>query len=256
MFCANPGKLPAADARELAGVPLPPGRMVIAQEGTGVPVAWISTDVLAAEHLDGLIQALAAAFPQTGLWPLRAEGLPAGTLGQPWARGEMDGPEVEIPGPLEVLTRFDSDEPPAGLDWDEPAVPAVTALAPATPGPDLPAQRLQSGEPGGLLLVPVGRPADVPAALGWWGGTNYDMTGADFSAVLRSWEDRFGAVLVSIGFATMSVQLGRQPVGREQVEALLREHYAFCPDNIDQGLPAETYRAGLTEWWFWNFWWD
>ncbi|MCV7068680.1 DUF4253 domain-containing protein, partial [Mycolicibacterium farcinogenes] len=112
------------------------------------------------------------------------------------------------------------------------------------------------GLDGRLLLVAVARPADVPAALGWWGGTNYCLSGADFSAVLRSWEDRFGAVLISIGFDTMTVQVGRRPVSAEQFDALLREHYAFCPDNINQGLPPEVFRDGPAEWDFWNFWWD
>ncbi|MGC7358384.1 DUF4253 domain-containing protein, partial [Mycobacteroides abscessus subsp. massiliense] len=75
------------------------------------------------------------------------------------------------------------------------------------PGPDVDLQALQVAEPGALLLVPVARPADVPAALGWWGGTNYCLTGTDFTAVLRSWEDRFGAVLISIGFDTMTVRV-------------------------------------------------
>jgi len=98
--------------------------------------------------------------------------------------------------------------------------------------------------------------SDVPAALGWWGGTNYALSGADFSAVLQSWEDRFGTVLVSIGFDTMTVQVGRRPESEQQLDALLREHYAFCPDNIDQGMKPDAFRLGLAEWGYWNFWWD
>lgn len=247
MFRAIPGQLPAADVRELAGIALPPGRIVVAREGTGMPVAWISTDLLPAAQLEELICALAAVFPQTGLWPLHAEGHPQGRLDQPWAFGEMDGPEAEIPDVLAVLAR-DTGE--------EPTVPAVTELASPQPGTDLDAGAIGVGVDGRLLLVPAARPADVPAALGWWGGTNYGLSGADFSAVLRSWEDRFGAVLISIGFDTMAVQVGRRPVSVEQLDALLREHYAFCPDNIDQGLPPEVFCDGLAKWKFWSFWWD
>ena len=82
------------------------------------------------------------------------------------------------------------------------------------------------------------------------------MSGADFSAVLRSWEDRFGTILVSIGFDTMTVQVGRRTESEEQIDALLREHYAFCPDNIDQRLRPEVLRLGLPERPYWNFWWD
>lgn len=238
MFRATPGQLPAADAAALEGISLPPGRIVVAQEGAGVAVAWISADLLPAAQLEGLIRALAAVFPQTGLWPLHADGYPEGRLDQPWVFGEMDGPEGQIPGALEVLARDDD---------EDRTVPPVTELVSPQPGPDLDARALGIGVDGRLLLVPVGRPADVPAALGWWGGTNYCLSGADLSAVLRSWEDRFGAVLISIGFDTMAVQVSRRPMSAEQLDGLLREHYAFCPDNIDQGLPPEVFRDGLAE---------
>lgn len=50
-----------------------------------------------------------------------------------------------------------------------------------------------------LALVPVDRPADIPAALGWF-GTFDDV--ADLCAVLRSWEER-GEYLVRLGRSTM-----------------------------------------------------
>jgi hypothetical protein len=247
MFRATPGKLPAGDSAVVAGIALPPGRLVASQESPGGTVAWISAEPLPVEQLNEQLQALAAAFPQTGLWPLRAEGSHGRGLAQPWFDGEMGGPETELPDALEVVSR---------KQFEEPTVPLATALAPGVPGPDLDLHALHVDEPGALLLVPVARPADVPAALGWWGGTNYDLSGADFTAVLRSWEDRFGAVLISIGFDTMTVRVGRRPVTDEQIDALLSEHYGFCPDNIDQGTPAETFRGGLAHWIYWNFWWD
>jgi len=253
MFRATAGPLPAADAGALAGIALPPGRIVTAQEGAGAPVAWVSTEQLSEDRLTELVRALAAVFPQTGLWPMQALGLEGG-LDRPWGDGEMDGPEEDIPEALAVLTRDEFDD--GDENAEDGAVPAVTALAPTQPGPDLRPDELDIRGAGGLLLVPVARPADVPAELGWWGGTNYCMSGADFSAVLRSWEDRFGTVLVSIGFDTMTVQVGRRPETEEQLDALLREHYAFCPDNIDQGMPPDAFRLGLPEWGYWNFWWD
>lgn len=246
MFRAAPGPLPAGDVRDHAGITLPPGRIVTAGEGAGAPVAWISAEMLPEDQLTELVRSLAAAFPQTGLWPLQALGLDNG-LDRPWGSGEMDGPEGEIPDALSMLLTRDHSE--------EPTVPAVTALAAPQPGPDLRPDQL-GVEAGGLLLVPVARPADVPAALGWWGGTNYAISGADFSAVLRSWEDRFGTILVSVGFDSMTVQVGRPPATEEQADALLREHYGFCPDNIDQGMAPDAFRVGLTEWRYWNFWWD
>jgi hypothetical protein len=231
VFSADAGKLPAADTPSLAGITLPPGRIVHAGPGGRLHVAWISAAILPAEHLTDLIRRLAAAFAHTGLWPLRAVGLHDDDLDRPWGHGELEGPVGEIPhvSPLRVA-------------------------APATSGPELAAEEL-TVDAGALLLVPAGRPADVVAALGWWGATNHDRSGAEISAVLRSWEERFGAVLVSLGFDTMVVEVPRRP-GPREVDGLLREHYALCPDVIDQGLEADAYRAGLMEWTHWHFWWD
>ena len=56
----------------------------------------------------------------------------------------------------------------------------------------------EAAEPRRLLLgiAPVTRPADIPAAAGWSGMCNSWDDVAEVSAVLRNWEDRFGAVLV------------------------------------------------------------
>lgn len=231
MFGATPGRLPTAIDGEVAGVTLPTGRHVRADGGEGVVVAWISVDLLSADELNDLIPRLAAVFPDTGLWPLQARGLDRGNLDRPWASGEMDGPVGEIPDVLPVLTR----RLPAGPD-----VAAVAALAPPVPGPDMPAGQPLTVDAAGLMLVPVSRPADVPAALGWQGAMNYGYSGADHTAVLRSWEDRFGAVVLSLGFDTMRVWVARGPETVDQIEGVLREHFAYCPDNIDYPIDADT----------------
>lgn len=253
MFQATPGKLPAAG--ELEGVKLPPGGPV--RSANGDAIAWISDAVLPQDELEGLIDALAKVFPQTGLWPLQAKGQADSDLARPWKDSELAAPSTDIPDALDVLARAGAAYAAKYSDAedDQPKVPPVTALAPAAPGPDPTAVQLEV-DGGGLLLVPVGRPGDAPAALGWFGATDSGLTGADISAVLRSWEDRFGAVLVGIGFDTLVVQVGRLPETDAQLTALVSEHYAFCPDNIEQGVGPDDYRAGLTEWTHWNFWWD
>lgn len=247
MFRATPGTLPAATAGEVAGIALPPGRYVRTDSGDGAAVAWISGDLLPADALNALVPRLAAAFPDTGLWPVQAIGLDHRNLDHPWGDGEMDGPDGELPDALTVLTR----RTPAGFP-----VPAVAALAAAVAGPELPVVEPVAVNAAGLMLVPVARPADVPAALGWRGAMNYGYTGADHTAVLRSWEDRFGAVLLSIGYDTLRVWVPRGPTSSEQIDEVLREHFAYCPDNIDFPMTVDTYRAGLAQWMYWSFWWD
>ena len=110
--------------------------------------------------------------------------------------------------------------------------------------------------PTGLLLVPVARPADVPRALGWMGPANYDFGGSDQSTVLRSWEDRFGAVLVGMGFDVMQLVVAAPPTDPVQAELLAREHYAFCPDNVEQGVGSLEEYVPLVMGNEWYFWWD
>jgi hypothetical protein len=104
-----------------------------------------------------------------------------------------------------------------------------------------------------LGLVPVARAADVPAALGWAGAEGWDA--AMVSAVLRSWEDRFGAVLVRMGRATLELAVAAPPWERSECLAVAAEHYAFCDDTY-RGNPG-TLRdhanllRGATRWSFW-----
>jgi len=241
VFRADPGSLPDDGSPVLAGIALPAGRRVVAVEGDApTPVAWVSNHLLDTDELKGLVRGLAAVFPRTGLWPLQATGLGDGDLSRPWHDGELDGPDERVLDPLAVLA---DDQP------------EFAGLAEAVPGPGLTAAELELGGPGGLLLVPVDRPANVPKALGWLGATNADLVGEPLSCVLRSWEDRFGATLVGIGFDTLLVQAPRAPWG-DQLDLLLGEHYAWCPDNIDQGMEREEYLVGLSAWTHWSFWWD
>ena len=88
-----------------------------------------------------------------------------------------------------------------------------------------------------LGLVPVARPADVPAAVGWFGTVNSWSDVVGVSAVLRSWEDRFGAVLVRMGRATLDLSVAAPPWERSECEAIAAEHFAFCDDTY-AGTPG------------------
>jgi hypothetical protein len=128
-----------------------------------------------------------------------------------------------------------------------------TALLPGPPG----------HWPSDLLLVPATRPADSVDQLGWDGACNWFLSGADIAAVLRSWEDRFGAYIVSIGCAEFDLVVTRPPVSDEQCLLLADEHYCFCPDNFSPQTLAEPvlysrekYAEMLRGARRWHFWWD
>ena len=190
----------------MAGLSLPPGRPVVAAEAGGVEVAWVTESV--GDHGE-LWARLAQDFPRTGLWPLLANGLDDGDLSRPWFDGELTGPAPSGPEPTarEVLERGSADAADDPAE-EEPRDHGLRDLATATREVGPVTLTLPTG-PAGLLLVPVRRPADVPRALGWWGPANYDLSGADQTAVLRSWEDRFGAVLLGLSFDVMHLAVER-----------------------------------------------
>ena len=139
-------------------------------------------------------------------------------------------------------------------------------LAPPTPGLEL----LTSAEiveaaveeadgPGEHLLglVAVSRAADVPATTGWGGASGSWDDVAALSAVLRSWEDRFGAVLVRMGHACLELAVAAPPWERSECLAIAAEHYAFCDDTY-RGNPGtlRDYANLLRGSTRWSFWWD
>jgi len=108
-----------------------------------------------------------------------------------------------------------------------------------------------------LGVVAVCRPADVPAAVGWLGTAGAWDDVAALSAVLRSWEDRFGAVLVRMGHACLELAVAAPPWERSECVAIAAEHYAFCDDTY-RGNPGtlRDYANLLRGNTRWSFWWD
>jgi hypothetical protein len=104
--------------------------------------------------------------------------------------------------------------------------------------------------PARIGLVAASRPADVLAVTGWG---DFD-TAADqhfgiwMGAVLRSWEDRFGACLLALdNELRMRLLVGRPPRSPEAAAAIAAEHWACCGScGPDAGLEDDD-KYGLTE---------
>ena len=76
-------------------------------------------------------------------------------------------------------------------------------------------------------------------------------------AVLRSWEDRFGARLLRVGFAQVSVLAQRPPRTLESAQRLAAEQWAFCSECAGEGLhDVARITASLMSSPIWTFWWD
>lgn len=105
-----------------------------------------------------------------------------------------------------------------------------------------------------LLLVPAVRSSDAVALL----GLDMDAPLPLVCALLRSWEERYGARAMGVIGRELHVSVARPPVEASQTELLALEHVLSTADNIvdDPPTPFPEYAArlaGRTHWWFW---WD
>ncbi|HXV92182.1 MAG TPA: DUF4253 domain-containing protein, partial [Pseudonocardia sp.] len=108
-----------------------------------------------------------------------------------------------------------------------------------------------------LGLVAAGRSADALAACGWTGPTNHVGDTGEISAVVRSWEDRFGVRVVGVGFDTLYLSVAAPPTSPEHAVQVAAEHVAFCPDLVWQGAGTLTaYAEEIRGMNCWSFWWD
>ena len=137
------------------------------------------------------------------------------------------------------------------------AAPEVgfTALAPGTTEGFEPIHDQADALAGRLGVAAIARPADAPAVLGWGGAANH-IGGADVSAVLRSWEERFGAYVIGMGFDTITLGIERPVTHHVHAETVAREHLAFCPDVIFQGPGFPRYAHNFVGAAVWKLWWD
>jgi hypothetical protein len=115
------------------------------------------------------------------------------------------------------------------------------------------------GEPD---LVPASRPADVPAIIGWTGSCNSWRDTVGMSAVLRSWEERFGALLFRMSLSTLELAVAAPPATEDECIRVAAEHDAFCWDARETytgQMSTDTLREyalrirGASTW---RFWWD
>lgn len=203
---------------------------------------------------------LLAAYHQTGWWPVQTEASQ-----RPWLDGELEGP-ADIPANVDFFHTLIEDELSDGDEeyleevefppysdhlqqalhkhWQTSYAPALATVPP----------KLKENH--GLLLVSTPRPADAPGLLGWLGSVNYTYSGAAVSAILRNWENRFGAVLYKLDFDMLYLALPKLTLDEEAQKLTALEHHFFCPDNIDQGTGSfPEYVPEVTRP-YWGFWWD
>jgi Domain of unknown function (DUF4253) len=212
---------------------------------------------------------------ETGLRPFLLADM-SGEPGRPWGNPGSAGDEVtSTPLDTTAIDRLDAAAILADYWWpdeetfaeDEELRAILAPFGPNFPGlspaineeldPELLRRALrQYTRDMRIGLVPAQRQADVLACLGWQGAVNSRLT-ADITAVLRSWEDRFGARLMEVGFADIRLLVSRPPCTLEGALPIAAEHVAFS-EEAHGGLPpavGEIARAIVANP-FWDFWWD
>lgn len=247
----GPGnQLPEDGPAEIAGVMLSGRRMRADMDGQGPVVLWRTHGEPSNAFKTWAM--LADAHPRTGLWPVIVTGgrLDLGNVDPDW---EAKVAAVDYPAMVaERWTEFSSyDEELRELLGAFPGV----AAAGVTPADDPLEHVFATLEVDSLALVPVQRPADVPAAIGWLGAVNSFMP-VELVPYLRSWEGRFGARLVALGFDTIQLAVERPPTGTDALKAA-SEAYMFNPDVVDQGVGTiEALAEEMMQEPHWAFWWD
>jgi hypothetical protein len=237
------------------------------------PVAWITdrTQVGAGTTWAELNEQAS----ETGLRPFLLADM-AGQPGRPWGMPGSAHDEVTgDPFDTAAIDRLDAAAILAGRWSDDeelfaedeeframlapfgPHFPGLAAAVTAELDPELMRRALhQYTRDARMGLVPARRPADVLAGMGWQGGVNSGRETADITAVLRSWEDRFGARLLEVGFAAIRLLVSRPPCTLEAALPIAAEHVMFS-DEAHNGLRSvdEIARAIVGNP-FWDFWWD
>lgn len=237
---------PSADleARTLS-LSLPPGRVIRGDEGDDEkPALWVSDGPATAD----LWRTLRTGQQRTSLCPLLLDSL-RNEPRRPWDDGElwpdsMTSPDSHDPSVLlaqwwDAYTDTDDDilSPverlgvtfPYGRRW--PGLADGKRL-PADPDEhaDRRVEQLLQSQPGLRLgLVAATRSSDALTAAGWQGAVNHTNDTAMLSAVLRSWEDRFGVRVIGAGFADLYLSVAAPPTDHAEALRVAAETLPSAP---------------------------
>lgn len=270
--------LPEDGELRLGSIALPAGKRIRAEYGSGEPVAWVTLQPV--PGAGRVWAALSDAHQETGLVPILLSGL-TGSTERPWDDQEFDEPadvaELELLDAASVLREMwdgrayevgyeDADEEEEDEGMVAMRAPFSKQFPGLAPGEDVALTQDQLDSALGSLaaarigLVPASRPADVLPLIGWSGVTNYEATALPIAAVLRSWEERFGARLLEVGFAEIRLLVERPPRSYEAAQRLAAEQFAFCDECTLRGRvglnEVSHITAGLVNTPIWGFWWD
>lgn len=254
-MCAGPfaaaaaGAVPEDGRATVAGVDLPAGREVL--DGR----LWVSDEWV--PDVYRVWAELAGAFNDTGLWPVLWVAPRLDDLNQPveppvkrtvedllseqW--GEFVGMLDDLAA--EFVAPFGADFPGLAPAQTECRRNVVDHYRTADPSESM-----------RIALVAVERPADVPSVLGWNETEDFEYS-AQITAMLRSWEDRFGAYLKSFAPGSIELAVERPPRSEDDRWLWAAEQLAFTSYGpLNSGSLANFVRQNARNPYVVNFTWD
>jgi Domain of unknown function (DUF4253) len=105
-------------------------------------------------------------------------------------------------------------------------------------------------------LIPARHGWEVPGLLSWGGAVNYDLDGAHHVAVLRSWQQHYGAELVTLTRDQIELLVAHPPRDPATMVQVAVEMLGYCPDLDVQGTGMVAVLANEVAHRRWSFWWD
>jgi hypothetical protein len=269
--------LPDEGPLRLGAVTLPAGRWIRPVKGDGNAVAWVTEAAIA--EPGAVWTALSELQPETGLVPIL---LPAGR-GSDFEESCSTNARVRDVDRVDAAALLEgqwSERDPEQHGEDEEtmawtrelvspfAIGQFPGLAPAVAAsldPEQLATAVRTIASARIALVPAGRPADTLPALGWCPGNWFDLYGGHgvgsvpspvgFAAVLRSWEDRFGARLFAMTRDEAYLLVACPPPDLDTALAIAAEHYVVCDEPAGR-QPIRQTAEKLVGNPLWYFWWD
>lgn len=104
--------------------------------------------------------------------------------------------------------------------------------------------------------IPVKNPWEIFAWLPV-GGWNSCPMPEDIMSVSKLWYEKYGAVPAVITSDTIEYYLPAPVSDRGEALKIAEQHYAFCPDSVDQGAGSIKCLAdSISKSTVWFFWWD
>jgi hypothetical protein len=245
------------DSYQRAGVPLPDLRRARVTVG-GLPVWMVHPLPPKREPFASWVR-LHAAHVQTGLWPFLVgpdlKEVDRQAISELWYDAATEHDPTAVTRGLALDVRAFLADQAEELEVPDPATLTVDPAALA--GAERQPQFAFTSRDTVIGLIQARHGWEVPGLLSWSGAVNYDLDGAHHVAVLRWWQERYGAELVTLTRDQIELLVARPPRDPATMVQVAVEMLGFCPDLDVLGTGMVAVLANeVVPHRRWSFWWD